>query len=240
MSHCFHKAGHGLIISRCGKFCFTPNTGKITENRKVCLTDVKIDGNVPVYAEFKIHGNQCCASVGAVVDTDDLNCNASIGNNKNAMSGAYFIFLFDGALYGSGKRGSDVQRNGCFKVGDRVGVLVNAGPKGCVSFYRNGKAFGGTFRGTVKTPLTIAIEVFTDMKDIFCMELLSDAKMPEVNDHRSNKRRSVNHPTSTISRSKTPRPSNNECTDVVMEKTVDSVEQGFVEAKQNGKVIVVD
>lgn len=126
----------------------------------VCLTDiVATEGGPAVYAEFGVLsaniGGDVSVGIGALVHKDglDLNKNFMISNE------AYFMNLYDGSLWGSGKWFSDRQDAGSVRVGDMMGVLVKAGVNGYVRFYRNSAVFGPGFTGPVKAPLVLAVQV---------------------------------------------------------------------------------
>ena len=58
-----------------------------------------------------------------------------------------------------------------------MGVLVKAGAEGYVRFYRNGAAFGPGFRGPVKAPLVLAVQMSRYGKGV-SLELLPGAAVP--------------------------------------------------------------
>ena len=107
----------------------------------MCLTDIvaTADGP-PEYVEFKVPGGDyegdVSAYIGALVQNDGLDLTMNHAPLFSVLSwiDAYFIYLADGSLWGSG---SDSQGYESVRVGDRVGVLVKAGAKGYVRFYRN-------------------------------------------------------------------------------------------------------
>jgi hypothetical protein len=70
---------------------------------------------------------------------------------------AYFIWGFNGALWGNGKRNGDPQ--GEFAEGDRIGVLLDL-DAGCMCLYRNGKRCGPGFTEGVTGPLVRASQLF--------------------------------------------------------------------------------
>lgn len=80
-----------------------------------------------------------------------------------------------GHLYGSGKDSRKSPLAGCLDVGDRIGVLAKAGADGFVRYFKNGEAFGGTFSGEIKSPLTVVIQ--THISGV-SLERLPDAIPP--------------------------------------------------------------
>jgi hypothetical protein len=69
---------------------------------------------------------------------------------------AYFIYGYNGALYGNGKSGADPQ--GSFATGDRIGVLLDL-DAGWMRFYRNRKRCGPGFTEGVTGPLVRAVQL---------------------------------------------------------------------------------
>ena len=75
---------------------------------------------------------------------------------------AYYIFGFNGALYGNGKNEADEQ--GEFATGDRIGVLLDL-DAGWLRLYRNDKRCGPGFTEGVTGPLVRAAELYGDGGD---------------------------------------------------------------------------
>ena len=129
--------------------------------------------------------------IGAVVQKQDLDLNKNHALKDN--DGAYFMHLYDGGLFGSGKRHSDREGLGTVKVGDRVGVLAKVGEQGFVRYFHNSKELGPGFRpgedikdwqgnptgeilGPIKSPLVIAAQTCYPGHSF---ELIQDAQTPE-------------------------------------------------------------
>jgi hypothetical protein len=94
---------------------------------------------------------RCFISVGAVrpgLDHDK----GHAGTND-----AYYILGYSGARYGNGK--SDVDPQGKFAKGDRIGVLLDL-DAGWLCLYRNGKRCGLGYTEGVTGPLVRAAELF--------------------------------------------------------------------------------
>lgn len=140
-------------------------------------------GGVAIYGEFKVISGDSddglVVFIGAVLQKDGLDLNKSHVNSDNDE--AYFMSLDDGSLYCNCKNGSDKQGYGCVKAGDRIGVLVKAGPEGFVRFYKNSKAFGGTFSGPIESPVAIAVQIGPFSEGV-SLELLSGAIEPDIAD----------------------------------------------------------
>ena len=72
---------------------------------------------------------------------------------------AWFVHLYNGDLFGNGKKGSDTQGRGTIKVGDRVGVLIDTEGEGCVLFFKNGQQFGPGYVGGVSGRLVLGVQL---------------------------------------------------------------------------------
>lgn len=118
------------------------------------------------YVEVKIlEGDRSPSSpilgfFGALVHNRRLDLNKRHVMHYNSNKGVYFMSLYNGGLFGSGKTDSDSQGVGCLQIGDRIGTLVKAGPKGYVRFYRNGELFGSSFSGPITALLTIVVNLY--------------------------------------------------------------------------------
>ena len=97
--------------------------------------------------------------------TDDDGCGINVGavrpgldHNKghHDTNDAYYIFGYDGSLFGNGKEHADEQ--GKFAKGDRIGVLLDL-DAGWMRLYRNGKRCGPGFTEGVTGPLVRAAEL---------------------------------------------------------------------------------
>ena len=198
---CKSNALEIYLIVRIGRFVFAGSSAGITGLRfcivkqmkdyksSLCVTDlVATENGCAVYGEFKAMGDctygQVHAYIGAVVQEDGMDFNKHYP--RRDINGAYFMSLWDGSLWGSGKDSCNTakQGNNCVKVFDRMGVLVKAGSEdsyGFVRFYKNGLPFGGIFigrRGTsIKWPVVIAFQM-SGSKGM-SVELLPNAVPPE-------------------------------------------------------------
>jgi hypothetical protein len=76
--------------------------------------------------------------------------------SRNCTDG-WFIYCYNGALYGNGKQHSD--RAGTYKQGDRVGVLLDL-DNGSLRFFKNGVQHGPGFpAGSVTGPVVAAVQM---------------------------------------------------------------------------------
>jgi hypothetical protein len=78
-------------------------------------------------------------------------------NEHHSTNDAYFIWGYNGSLYGNGKCGADPQGN--FAEGDRIGVLLDL-DAGWMRLYRKGKRCGPGFTEGVTGPLVRAAQLF--------------------------------------------------------------------------------
>jgi hypothetical protein len=86
---------------------------------------------------------------------------------------AWFMYAKSGSLYGNGKGGDD--RAGGYKLGDRVGVLLDL-DNGSLRFFKNGIQHGpGYAAGSVMGPVVAAVQMLA--KDA-SVRLLPNAKAP--------------------------------------------------------------
>ena len=162
---------------------FGPGSCTITQQNieySLCMTDlVATASGGAVYGEFKVLSGdkfgRVSAAFGAVVPKDGLDLDKRHTDPDNDE--AYFMDLFDGCLYGSNEWGSGPQGDDCVAVGDRIGVLVKAGPEGFVRFYKNGEAFGGTFSGPIKSPVVVVVNMW---RKGVSLELLPNAVAPDA------------------------------------------------------------
>jgi hypothetical protein len=99
--------------------------------------------------------------------TDDDWCSVVVGavrpgldhdKNHDETNDAWYIFGFNGSLWGNGKGGADKQ--GEFAKGDRIGVLLDL-DAGWLRYYRNGKRCGPGFTEGVTGPLVRAAQFYT-------------------------------------------------------------------------------
>jgi hypothetical protein len=69
----------------------------------------------------------------------------------------WFIFAFNGGLYGNGKMNDD--KSGLYKQGDRVGVLLDL-DNGSLRFFKNGVQHGAGYpAGSVTGPVVAAAQM---------------------------------------------------------------------------------
>jgi hypothetical protein len=86
----------------------------------------------------------------------------------------WFIYAFDGSLYGDGKDGDDAA--GGYEQGDRVGVLLDLGD-GSLRFFRNGAQHSqGYGAGTVTGPVVAAVQMIYEEDSV---RLLPNAQQPQ-------------------------------------------------------------
>ena len=86
----------------------------------------------------------------------------------------WFMYAYDGALYGNGKEEDD--EAGGFEQGDRVGVLLDLGD-GSLRFFRNGAQHGpGYAAGSVTGPVVAAAQMVKPNESV---RLLPHAQQPE-------------------------------------------------------------
>jgi hypothetical protein len=91
----------------------------------------------------------------------------------SACTDSWFIRAILGGLYGNGKWGDD--EAGCYKQGDRVGVLLDL-DNGSLRFFKNGVQHGpGYAAGSVTGPVVAAVQM-ANMKE--SVQLLPDAEAP--------------------------------------------------------------
>jgi hypothetical protein len=84
----------------------------------------------------------------------------------------WFIYGFDGSLFGNGKEASD--EAGKYKQGDRVGMLLDLG-NGSLRFFKNGVENGpGYAAGSVTGPVVAAVQMYHKE----CVRLLPNAEAP--------------------------------------------------------------
>ena len=102
------------------------------------------------YWEVELTAGASSVMVGAVRPGLDHDEDQSYGND------AYFIYGYDGSLFGNGKSFADMQ--GDFATGDRIGVLLDL-DAGWMRFYRNRKRCGPGFTEGVTGPLVRAAEI---------------------------------------------------------------------------------
>jgi hypothetical protein len=93
----------------------------------------------------------CFIMVGAVRPGLDHN------KDHHDTNDAYYIFGYDGSLFGNGKQYADEQ--GGFAKGDRIGVLLDL-DAGWLRYYRNDKRFGPGFTEGVTGPLVRAVQLY--------------------------------------------------------------------------------
>jgi hypothetical protein len=172
------SAGDATTISGPGSCTITQQNNKYS----LCMTDlVATAGGGAVYGEFKVLSGdkfgRVSAAFGAVVPKDGLDLDKRHTDPDNDE--AYFMDLMDGSLYGSGKRDSDSQGVDCVSVGDRMGVLVKAGPEGFVRFFKNSEAFGSTFSSPIQSTLVVVVQMGN--KGV-SLELLPNAVAPCANE----------------------------------------------------------
>ena len=102
-----------------------------------------------------------------------LNHESKHSNSNNA----WFLWAYNGGLYGNGKSQDDAQ--GELKVGDRVGVLVDldgeGGDGGSVRFFVNGSEYGPGFKSGVVGPVVLGVEFCNKSQKV---TLLPDAEKP--------------------------------------------------------------
>jgi hypothetical protein len=92
-----------------------------------------------------------------------------------AEDGAYFLYGYNGSLYGHGKEDDERQLEGTeLAEGDRVGVLLDL-DRGALLFFRNGESYGPGFTSGVCGPLVRAMEVGCPGN---VMTALPDATLP--------------------------------------------------------------
>jgi hypothetical protein len=92
---------------------------------------------------------------------------------KKEYTDGWFIDAYYGALHGNGKGTSD--EAGCYKQGDRVGVLLDLG-NGSLRFFKNGVAHGpGYAAGSVTGPVVHAVQMFVNNRSV---RLLPNAQAP--------------------------------------------------------------
>jgi hypothetical protein len=85
----------------------------------------------------------------------------------------WFIYAYNGSLYGNGQAGDD--KAGSYKQGDRVSVLLDLG-NGSLRFFKNGVQNGpGYPAGSVTGPVVAAVQMYS--KDA-SVRLLPNAKSP--------------------------------------------------------------
>jgi hypothetical protein len=98
------------------------------------------------------------------------------GYYKRDCTDGWFIYCYDGSLYGNGKYGNDAA--GSYKQGDRVGVLLDLND-GSLRFFKNGVQHGpGYAAGSVTGPVVAAVQMYT--KDA-SVRLLPNAEAPVGN-----------------------------------------------------------
>jgi hypothetical protein len=95
----------------------------------------------------------------------------------NNGTDGWFIFAFNGSLFGNGKGGGDVTGSG-YKQGDRVGVLLDL-DNGSLRFFKNGVQHGhGYPAGSVTGPVVHAVQMVADKDSV---RLLPNAEAPNAN-----------------------------------------------------------
>jgi hypothetical protein len=86
---------------------------------------------------------------------------------------AWFMYAFDGSLYGNGNQGDDTA--GAYTQGDRVGLLLDL-DTGSLRFFKNGVEHGpGYAAGSVTGPVVAAVQMFSEDTS---MRLLPNAEVP--------------------------------------------------------------
>jgi hypothetical protein len=86
---------------------------------------------------------------------------------------AWFIYAFDGFLYGNGREGSD--EAGAYRQGDLVGVLLDL-DNGSLRFFKNGVEHGAGYpAGSVTGPVVAAVQMY--QQDL-SLRLLPNAEAP--------------------------------------------------------------
>jgi hypothetical protein len=89
-------------------------------------------------------------------------------------TGGWFMYAYNGALYGNGKADDDPA--GEYKQGDRVGVLLDLG-NGSLRFFKNGVQHGpGYAAGSVTGPVVAAVQMYNAKDD--SVRLLPNAEAP--------------------------------------------------------------
>jgi hypothetical protein len=79
-------------------------------------------------------------------------------NERNCTDG-WFMYTFNGCLWGNGKDHTDADDAGPYKLGDRVGVLLDLNI-GSLRFFKNGVQHGtGYAAGSVTGPVVAAMQM---------------------------------------------------------------------------------
>lgn len=196
------RAGGRFVATGAATAISDPSSCIITQQKhgkaSLSLTDLEAGaGGGAVYAEFKALSGDTAfsgdvdACIGAVVKKArlDLDKDHAVGDNDEA----YFMNVFHGSLLGNENKNSNMQGDDLIKVGDTIGVYVQAGDSGFVAFYRNRKPFGtssftpgeeirdfrgnptGKILGSIKSPLVIAVQ----MENMgVSLQLVSEATVP--------------------------------------------------------------
>ena len=126
--------------------------------------------------------------IGAVVQKEDLDLDEDYTGIDHE---SYFMDLYNGSLFGSGRDGYAYQGDRIVKVGDRVGVLVGVGEQGFVRYFHNGKERGPGYRsgednkfiptgevvGPIKSPLVIAVHMKSSGQSYELLQASSPAAM---------------------------------------------------------------
>ena len=135
-------SGEGLVATKAADDChwqLVTGGSPMTEGRH--------------YWEVELTAGPLGITVGAVrpgLDHDKEHYNTN---------GAYFIFGFNGSLWGNGKPGAD--RQGAFAQGDRIGVLLDL-DAGWMRLYRNGERCGPGYTEGVTGPLVRAAQMYRE------------------------------------------------------------------------------
>jgi hypothetical protein len=165
---------HGKDFTVCGE-------GRLVATKPYTDGYQLVTGGLPMtegrhYWEIELTNGALGSMVGAVrpgVDHDAV---------RPGGGGTYFIYGYDGGLYGSGKGGEDEQ--GEFEDGDRIGVLLDL-DAGWMRFYRNDQRCGPGYMEGITGPLVRAAQVYistvTALPAAMAPEGVEDADEPRVN-----------------------------------------------------------